>query len=230
MKMKKDNNKQEAAVMTLKIEKALNRLISVLPLKDKQESCGEEIKRLHQQILWSFVEKGRCLSKAEIAQSVTNPDQAVKILADNDMVVLSENGDPVGAYPFTMEDREHRVLVNGHKVHAMCALDALAVSAMFDTETEVLSRCRVTGEPVVVRLSRTDISNPAETRDLHFGILWAAADSCACCADSLCMEMMFLKNAQIAKEWLGADPANREIFNINEAVDFGARFFTPLMH
>jgi mercuric reductase len=87
----------------------------------------------------------------------------------------------------------------------------------------------VTGEPVTVCLSGTTISNPADTRDLHFGILWAAADACSCCANSLCMEMMFLKDHQTASQWLAADPANREIFDIDEAVDFGARFFKPLM-
>ena len=48
--------------MSEKVKTALARLISILPLEEKQESCGAEIKILHQQVLRSFVEWGRILS------------------------------------------------------------------------------------------------------------------------------------------------------------------------
>lgn len=212
-----------------KIDKALDRLIRVLPLKDKQESCGKEIKTLHQLILRSFVDQGRILTKDEIAQKIDNPARAMKILAENDMVVFAENGEPIGAYPFTMEEREHKVRINGHDVHAMCALDALSVSAMFGMETQVSSVCRVSGNPVVIHQSGKTIVNEAKTRGICFGIAWAAASACSCCAQGLCMEMMFLENEEIARQWQGENPRDREVFTLGEAVEFGARFFTPLM-
>ena len=135
----------------MKVEKALNRLISVLPLKDKQDACGREIKELHQKVLRSFVEQGRILTKAEMAQYVGNMDEAVNVLKTNDMVVFSDSGEPIGAYPFTMEEREHKIQINGHKVNAMCALDALGVSPMFGMDTHISSKCRVTGAPVSIR-------------------------------------------------------------------------------
>lgn len=215
--------------MTEKVEKALKRLIRVLPLKEKQESCSTQIKELHQQVLRSFVEKGRILTKDEMAQRVDNLGEAVNLLKLNDMVVFSENGDPLGAYPFTMEVREHKIQVNGHKVHAMCALDALAVSPMFGMKTQIFSKCRVTGDPVTIEQSGKTIENPEKTGNVLFGIAWGAANACCCCADSLCMEMMFLKDDKIAEQWLAEDPVNREIFTLQEAVEFGARFFVPLM-
>lgn len=215
--------------MSAKVEKALDRLIRVLPLKARQESCGPEIKELHQKVLRSFVEKGRILTKAEMAQHVDSIDEAVDILKSNDMVVFSCAGQPVGAYPFTMEDREHKIQVNGHTVNAMCALDALAVSPMFGMNTEISSKCRVTGSPVTIKQTGKTIENPDEAADTHFGIIWGAASSCSCCANSLCMEMMFLKDGQVAESWLAEDKGNRETFTLQEAVDFGARFFVPLM-
>lgn len=215
--------------MTAKVEQALNRLIGVLPLKKNQEGCGAQIKRLHQQVLRSFVERGRILTIQEMARHVRDIDEAIQVLEKNDMVVFGENGEPVGAYPFTMEAREHKVLVNGHQVHAMCALDALAVSPMFGIKTEISSVCRATGEPITIEQSGRIIENPDETADVRFGIVWGAASACACCAHSLCMEMMFLKDGSIARQWLAEDPDNREIFSLQEAVDFGTRFFTPLM-
>lgn len=215
--------------MSEKVTKALERLIGVLPLKAKQESCGPEIKELHQQVLRSFVERGRILSKEEMAAHVGNIDEAVNVLKTNDMVVFSCSGQPIGAYPFTMEEREHKVRVNGHTVNAMCALDALAVSPMFGVDTEISSKCRATGAPVTVKQSGRTVKNLDQAADIHFGIIWGAASSCSCCANSLCMEMMFLKDSKVAASWLAEGTGNRETFTLQEAVDFGAQFFVPLM-
>ncbi len=215
--------------MTNKLETALGRLNTVLPLKERQEACGEQIKKLHQQILRSFVTRGRVLTKDEMSSQVSNPEEAIRFLEDNDMVVFSGDGEPTGAYPFTMEPREHRIRVNGYEVNAMCALDALAVSPMFDMATEITSRCRVTGDPVYIKQSGKHIENMNKAGDVHFGIIWGAASTDSCCADSLCTEMIFLRDRETAEQWLAEDPDNREIFGLQEAVEFGSRFFVPLM-
>jgi len=215
--------------MNSKVEKALARLIGVLPLKEKQLGCGPEARDLHRRVLRSFVDRGIILSRSEMAELVADVDQAATVLKENDMVVFSCGGEPIGAYPFTMEDREHKVRVGGHTVNAMCALDALAVSPMFDMKTEISSNCRATGSPVFIRQSGLIIENAGEAGDIRFGIVWGAASSCSCCANSLCMEMMFLRDGRVAEEWLSVDPGNREVFTLAEAVEFGARFFVPLM-
>jgi hypothetical protein len=122
------------------VDKALARLIAVLPLKEKQLNCGPVVRDLHRLVLQSFVERGKILSRSEMAEVVGDVDQAVAVLKKNDMVVFSCGGEPIGAYPFTMEEREHKVWVGGHTVNAMCALDALAVSSMFGLKTEISSR------------------------------------------------------------------------------------------
>lgn len=215
--------------MTEKLEKALDRLKSILPLKERQDTCSKPIKELHQGILRSFVDKGRILSREEMKQYVSNLEDAVSVLEGKGMVVFSKDGDPVGAYPFTMEAREHAVRVNGHRVYAMCALDALAVSPMFGVETQITSRCRVTGDPLNIQQSGNEILNLDEVGDIHFGISWGAASSDSCIADSLCMEMIFLRDGEIAGQWLADDPDNREVFTLQEAVEFGGRFFAPLL-
>jgi mercuric reductase len=215
--------------MITKLEKALARLRRILPLKQRQAECGEEVRALHQEILRSFVTRGRILTREEMALRVSNPGVAVNVLSTTGMVLFSGTGDPVGAYPFTTEAREHKVLVNGYQVHAMCSLDALAVSPMFGMKTKIDSRCRVTGEPVHILQSGMTIENPDEVGDLHVGIGWGAADADTSCADSLCMEMIFLKDGKIARQWLADDAENREIFALPMAVEFAGRFFVPLM-
>lgn len=86
-----------------------------------------------------------------MAGVVGDVEQAAAVLKKNDMVVFSCSGEPICAYPFTMEEREHKVRVGGHTVNAMCALDALAVSAMFGLKTEISSKCRATGAPVFIK-------------------------------------------------------------------------------
>ncbi len=215
--------------MNQQTEQALNQLNTVLPLKARQESCRPEIKALHQAILQSFVTNGRILTRAEMAQQVSNLDEAITVLQSNDMVVFAEDGEPVGAYPFTMEKREHQILVNGHQVHAMCALDALAISPMFGMDTIITSQCRVTSDPVTIQQSGQTIKNMDTAGNVYFGIVWGAADGSSCCADSLCMEMIFLRDGDVAQDWLAEDAENREIFTLQESVEFAERFFVPLL-
>jgi Alkylmercury lyase len=215
--------------MSVKLDAALNRLKSILPLKERQEACGEQVKALHQQILRSFVTRGRILSRDEMVSGLSDPEAAIEALKSHDMVVFGADGEPVGAYPFTMEAREHEVQVNGNRVNAMCALDALSVSPMFGVETQITSRCRVTGDPVTIRQFGSVIHNLDEAGDIRFGIVWGAANADSCCADSLCTEMIFLRDGEIARQWLAEDPGNREVFSLQEAVEFGSRFFVPLM-
>jgi len=216
--------------MNAKLEKALKRLQRILPLKERQAECSKQIRELHQQVLRSFVTRGRILTREEMAQRVSNLEDAVNVLRDSEMMVFSEDGKPVGAYPFTMEVREHKVRVNNHQVYAMCALDALAVSPMFGMKTHIASRCRITGDPVNIQQSGKTIENPDEAGDVHLGITWGAVEADACCADSLCMEMMYLRDGKIAQQWLAEDLGNREIFTLTEAVEFAGGFFVPLTH
>lgn len=212
-----------------KVDRALSRLQGILPLQARQAACSSEVRELHRQVLRSFVTRGRILDRNEMAQYVSDLEAALAVLKGSGLVVFSGSGEAVGAYPFTMEAREHKVRVGGHEVHAMCALDALAVSPMFAMPTQIASRCRATGDPIGIRQSGMAIENSAAAGDVHVGIAWAAAGASSCCADSLCLEMMFLRDGEIARQWLGGDAANREIFTLPEAVDFAARFFVPLV-
>lgn len=146
------------------------------------------------------------------------------------MLTLDEDSQVKGCYPFTMEPREHRIQLNGNEVHAMCALDALAPSSMFDCPSVVLSECAVTKDPVRVGLDKQTILNPQDVKDLHFAINWAAASSCGSCSESLCTEMMFLRDSDIAEDWQQQDPDNREIFNLPDSISFAGTFFKPMMH
>ena len=214
--------------MNTKVRNAIDHLNKILPLTERQKKLSPELARLHQLILKSYIELGRTLNKAEITEHVENVNDSINTLRSNDMVVFDSNDEPVGAYPFTMEQREHKINVNGHIIHSMCALDALAISPMYNINTHIDSKCHITGDTISIDQLDQDVLNRNKNEDVHFGLNWNSATN-NCCATSLCTEMIFLRDKEIAETWFSEDPENRETFNLENAIDFAAGFFKPLV-
>lgn len=212
--------------MNTEVSNAIKRLDSLLPLLSGLKSLNSDDAALYCKILNSYVQQGRTLTRDEAAGLVGDAEQALTSIASNKLIVLDADGNPAGAYPFTSEEREHKVHVNEVTVHCMCALDALSVSPMFKLPTVIDSQCRITGEAIHLEQDSTRFNSG--TLDAWFGINWGAAASDTVCAASLCMEMIFLANETVAREWLAESPETREIFDLPSAVDFAAGFFVPL--
>jgi len=212
--------------MNTEVSNALKRLDSLLPLVSGLNSLNSDDSTLYCKILNSYVQQGRTLTRDEAAELVGDAEQSLASIANSKLIVLDAEGNPSGAYPFTSEEREHKVHVNDITVHCMCALDALSVSPMFKLPTVIDSRCRVTGE--AIHLEQDGTSFNGGTLDAWFGINWGAAASGTVCAASLCMEMIFLADETVAREWLAESPESREIFDLPSAVNFAAGFFVPL--
>lgn len=215
--------------MNTKVSNAVEHLNKILPLAERQKKLSSEIASIHKMILKSYIELGRSLNRDEIAEQVENLAETIDTLRSNDMVVFDDNDEPVGAYPFTMEKRIHKILVNDHTIHSMCALDALAISPMYNVNTHIDSKCHVTGDNIAIdQLDQKVLSNNGN-ENIHFGLNWNSAAN-NCCATSLCTEMIFLKDKEIAERWLAEDDENREIFTLEEAIDFSTQFFKPLVN
>lgn len=226
--MNNNSNNTHTHDTNIKVQRAVDRLNKILPLAQRQKALSHEISHVYHKILRSYVELGRTLNKAEIAKYVKNIDDVINTLRLNDMVVFDVNDEPVGAYPFTMEQRDHKISIKGHTLHAMCAFDALAISPMFKLETHINSSCHVTGATISIKQHDQKILNKVENAKLYFGINWGSAAN-NCCATSLCTEMIFLIDKDVALAWFTEDQQNREIFTIDEAIAFSSQFFTPLM-
>lgn len=215
--------------MNNKIQQAIVRLHLKLPLKQNQQNLSPELRQLHRDILYSYIDIGRSLNADEIASRIDDVEMAVQTLKQNDLVVFDDSGEPIGAYPFTMEKREHVIKVGNYTVHCMCALDALAVSPMYDISLEIHSVCHISHQAIIIKQHGFEINNDTDVSDVYFAINWAAAASDTCCADSLCTEMIFIKGESEASNWNKEDTENRQIFALDEAVKFAAGFFVPLV-
>ena len=207
---------------------AVERLNRQLPLKQRQSALPEAYRRLHQAILWQLVREGRALSRAEIAEQLGEDgvDEFLKRVGGDDLVVLDASGREVlGAYPITTEQTPHALHVMDHAIFAMCALDAVSVGPMFDAEVKITSHCRVTQAPIRIQMRGHEIieADPG----VQVGVRWQMPVGHA--AHSMCMEMVFLKDEAVAKEWQGDQLDSISLFDLPAAVEFGAGFFKPLM-
>ncbi len=216
--------------MSSKVLNALKRLQRILPLTNNQQSCSTHVKLLHQEILYSFIKTGTAIKKDDMMSLVDDIESTLYDLKQKDLVVFNDQMEVIGAYPFTIENREHKINVNGYCLNAMCALDALSVSSMFQLNTVILSLCRVTQAKIHIEQHKGKVINTEQTKGIHIGITWSAASSDVCCANNLCLEILFLISPSIANEWLSQDKLNREIFTLSEAIDFGSLFFDPLLN
>jgi mercuric reductase len=212
------------------IQTALVRLNSQLPLKARQDRLSPGLKAAHQCVLTALVDKGRAPTVAELQIVLGDEDytESMRRLGSDDLVVLDAKGtDPLGAYPVTLESTPHKVWVNEHVIYAMCALDAMSVAPLFDTEAIIESQCHLSKVPITIQMQGSDILAVQPTADVIVGIRWQMPTAVA--AHSMCMEMVFLKDRPTAEAWQAEDKENISLFSLPEAVAFGKAFFSPLL-
>ena len=214
--------------MTDKINKALVQLNRTLPLVKNQHDLSSRDAAVHIAILNSYAMNGRAPAPGELSQFSESVSTSLATLQKLDLVVLDEAGQVRGAYPFTSEDRIHKVTIGKHMVHCMCALDSLAVSPMFQLPTQIHSQCIVSGAEIDIQQNIYAVINSDVNREVYFAIDWGAANGNLSCADSLCGYMDFIKGDVLAHQWQ-AKSTEYEIFTLTEAIEFASRFFSPLV-
>jgi Alkylmercury lyase len=212
------------------VKSSVLRLNELLPLKARQDRHAPALQALHRAVIASLVRGGRPPTRAEVAARVGEQqvDAALAQLGNDDLIVLSaDRRDILGAYPVTSDPTPHALEVNGHTIHAMCALDALAVAPLFDCTVNIRSHCRVTGETIAIRQNGEclDCAHPVTVR---VGVRWQVPSDDGA-AHSLCTEMVFLKDDKIATRWHGRDLQNHSVYTLEQAQAFAVDYFRPLL-
>jgi len=216
--------------MSMPVSNAVQRLNDQLPLKLRQAALPPGLANVHRVTLASLAIQGQPPNREELQELIDggDVDAALARLENDDLVVLNAAGDGIaGAYPMTTEVTPHRLRVNNQPVYAMCALDALSVGPMFNAAVDINSRCHVTGTPITLHMQGSSLKKVSPAQDVHVGVRWQNPSACA--AHSMCLEMVFLKDQPTALEWQAGDTVNTSLFNLENAVAFGAGFFTPLL-
>lgn len=157
--------------------------------------------------------------KEKVDALLNKLDRVDAIHLDNDKTNI------VAAYPFSGSETSHQVYLkrNGFKrVYAMCAIDALGMSFMFDCDVSVESLCYHCGERIDIKVSDNEIIslNPRNT------VVWCDMEYSCCAATSLCKNTNFFSSEKHYEDWQKGKPIRKgNLLSIQEAFYLGKLFF-----
>jgi hypothetical protein len=163
---------------------------------------------VHQAILGAFASTGQSPSCAALDQvaGAAGVELAAALAELNgaDLIVLDPRGELLAAYPFSAAPTPHRLaLGSGVSVHAMCAIDALGVSAMLGQPVTVTSAEPDTGRQVTVQVDGDQATWQPPTALV---LAAATSDCCAPSAQRTCGYINFFATDAAALTWAGHHP------------------------
>jgi hypothetical protein len=164
------------------------------------------LRAVHQAVLRSFVHTGVAPGLPRLARHAApfEVSQVLAELADGDFVFLDPAGQITAAYPFSALPTRHRVQISGAAaVFAMCAIDALGVSAMTGLPVVIESADPRTGEPITVNVDQASSTWDPATAVVYVG---RTGGQCAGPSASVCCGYMNLKQASASSASYSARP------------------------
>lgn len=185
-----------------------------------------DLREVYQSILRHFAGTGAAPSLAELAVLVgTDPADILARLAATDLIAI-DDGRLVAAYPFSPTPTEHVVRLGSVSVHAMCAIDALGMSAMLGRDTVITSVDPHTGQPVTVLMTGAEADfTPADAV-----VVYAASGAPGRSVDTCCTTINFFASRDSAQSWIAAHPhLAATILNQRSAAALGRDIFGPLL-
>ena len=152
-------------------------------------------------------------------------------LATRDLVVRDGGSSAiVGAYPLTTMSTEHRVGLDGKVTHAMCAVDALGIGAMFDADVVIKSSCRACGGSI--RIATKDRGVALDCVEPGTTVVWSGNQyDGACAATSLCTVIPFFCSEAHLEDWWSTNRSGSEGYRLtpDEAMQIGRALFAPVL-
>lgn len=187
---------------------------------------------VHQCILRAFAKHGAAPSMAELASAASPFESPVEeILARlhaSDVIRLGASGLIEVAYPFSAVPTRHRVrLAHGGEAYSMCAVDALGIAFMLDTDTVIESSDPVSGNPITITVERGEPIGQPSTAVVFVGVRSGTGPS----ADTCCDYLNFFTDRPSAQAWADLNPpVVGGILELSEAARLGQTIFGVLLN
>jgi hypothetical protein len=193
--------------------------------------ADRSLRAVHQAVLRSFVISGAALGTAGLAERAAPFDaaQVLAELADGDFVCLDDAGQITAAYPFSALPTRHQVQISGHAtVFAMCAIDALGISAMTGLPVVIDSADPSTSEPVTVQVDGAASTWDPATAVVYIG--WTGGAREGPSASVCCGYINFFATCTAAAAWAVSHPQiTGGILDQDRALDMGIGIFGQLL-
>ncbi|MFD9815818.1 organomercurial lyase [Streptomyces sp. NPDC059080] len=189
------------------------------------------LRAVHQAVLRHFAATGTAPT-AEALEPVAAPSgrtagEVLAELAAEDFLTLDASGRIRAAYPFSAVPTRHRVaLAGGVTVWSMCAIDALGIPAMLDTDVVISSADPVTGEPVTVtHRGGTTVWKP-QSAVVFVGQRQGGGPAATACCDAV----NFFTGDATARTWIAGHPGvPGHLVDQAQAEHIGSQTFGPLL-
>jgi alkylmercury lyase len=216
-------------------EALLGRDRSRIGLAEKWDQALEPAQdRVWRTVIELFARSGKPPHLHEIGEqtgrSIENLRTLVAELQAHDLLGSDQSHDVIlYAYPFTGEQTEHRVLLRGRKLHAVCAIDALGVAGMFRTDVLIASSCRACGGGIEVGTAR---GGKSLSRARPVGaVVWYDLAYSGCAAASCCRSIAFFCSKVELQRWLsGQNPQPTGYrLTLDDALEVGRALFEPVL-
>jgi hypothetical protein len=164
---------------------------------------------VHLAVLAAFAETGRPPARGELERIVraggADPAAVLAELAERDVIAFGQVGGIRAAYPFSPAPTSIQVSWEGGPgAYAMCAIDALGISAMLGRPVTITAAEPGTGRTITVHADR------GRARwDPPAAVVFAGTTGADCChaADRTCGYISFFTSTRAARTWARANPA-----------------------
>lgn len=186
---------------------------------------------MHRIILQAFATTGHPPTSAELERVAADhsmaSDDVLAGLHEADIIRLDADGQIAVAYPFSATPTPHRVrLASGVDVWAMCAVDALGMPDMLDTDAVITSTDPSNAQPITITVEGRNYTWEPNSAVVFLSA--AAGDGPS--AETCCGDLNFFTTPASAQAWIAARPLLRgEILDPAAAEHLGQRIFGPLL-
>ncbi len=161
-------------------------------------------------MLAAFAETGWAPPRTDVDGAIA--DRGLEVgsvlseLAECDVLALDEQGEIRAAYPFSPVQTRHRVTrAGGPTMYAMCAIDALGMSAMLGGPVTITSTEPGTGRTVTVQVDHDAARWQPDTAAVFAGHT-GSDPTCCPSVDRSCGHINFFTTLDAAHDWAARNP------------------------
>ena len=164
--------------------------------------------QVHQAVLATFVRSGQPPARCELERLArergANPGAVLAELAESDVLAFAADGQIRAAYPFSAAATPIQVSwAGGPDAYAMCAIDALGMSAMLGRPVTITAAEPGTGRVITVRADGDQARWDPRTAMVFAG---SSGDADRPSADCACSFINFFATARSARAWARRNP------------------------
>jgi hypothetical protein len=189
-------------------------------------------RQVHRAVLAAFTATGQPPPGAEIERVIRagsgDPQRVRAELTEADLLAFTARGEIRAAYPFSPAPTTIRVRWDGGpQVHAMCAIDALGVSAMLGRPVTITASEPDTGRAITVTVDAGQARWAPRTAVVFAG---DAGDAGCPSVDRCCGYISFFTTRRAARAWARRHPEiTGTVLRRDAALHFGIEAFGALL-